>query len=112
MFALSTCPVENSQGDCWMLILPFHFISWLSSLWFVKAQKLMTIIDIQLQYQDEHCMMEDPSFIWQHEGSIAKWFKGPRLNAIDLMFSSPTLSSGWGVLVNSLLHSLAVFLNQ
>lgn len=46
----------------------------------------MTIIDIQLQYQDEHCMMEELSFIRQHEGSIAKWFKVPRLNAIDLMF--------------------------
>lgn len=46
----------------------------------------MTIIDIRLQYQDEHCMMEELSFIRQHEGSIAKWFKVPRLNAIDLMF--------------------------
>lgn len=46
----------------------------------------MTIIDIQLQYQDEHCMMEELSSIRQHEGSIAKWFKVPRLNAIDLMF--------------------------
>lgn len=60
----------------------------------------MTVIDIQLQYQDEHCMMEELSFIRQHEGSIAKWFNVPRLNAIDLMFLSPTLSSGWGVLVN------------
>ena len=60
----------------------------------------MTIIDMQLQYQDEHCMMEELSFIRQHEGSIAKWFKGPRLNAIDLMFLSSTLSSGWRVLVN------------
>lgn len=58
----------------------------------------MTIIDIQLQYQDEHCMMEELSFIRQHEGSIAKWFKVPeryRSHVLD-----PTLSSGWGVLIN------------
>lgn len=56
----------------------------------------MTIVDIQLQYQDEHCMMEELSFIRQHEGSIAKWFKGPRLNARDLMFLNLLSALGGG----------------